>query len=350
MGWIIFSLIAVGVTIIGVLIGRAYYKSENNYDWSDKDEKKFNKRTVCYCLLSLFWLIFVIIPCFTIIKANHVGVVYSTINGVQEEVKTEGLKFKSPLEKVIQIETQNKQTQITVSGQTSDSAYADFIISIIYRIESPNAYRFYKATNGTEVSDSQFASLAKEALQSSTIKYDIYAILGNSLEEVRIDFTENLTKIALERYAITIVSTSFDDIDAGTRIEEIIKNKAEALQQIEIAQAEQEKAKVNAETEKINAEAKAAVAKIQAEAEAEVKKIAADAEAYKVNAEKSAVTDMIDALYEKYNASLSYKECAEIVLQTLFYETWNGEFPEVVTSDSLSSLIGSLISGTESKK
>lgn len=350
MGWIITAIVCMILTFIGIIIGRLVYAYNNMYSASEDTKKKYKKRTTGYCFLSLCWLVLLIFPCFTIVEANHVGVVYSTVNGIQDEVKTEGFKVKSPLDKIIHIETQNKQTQITVSGQTSDSAYADFVISIIYKVEAENASKFYKATNSTNISDSQFASLAKEALQSSTIKYDIYAILGNSLEEVRIDFTNNLTTIALERYAITIVSTSFDDIDAGTRIEEIIKNKAEALQQIEIAQAQQEEAKVNAETEKINAEAKAEVAKIQAEAEAEVKKIAADAEAYKVNAEKSAVTDMIDALYEKYQASLSYKECADIVLQTLFYETWNGEFPEVVTSDSLSTLIGSLISGTESKK
>ena len=83
--------------------------------------------------------------------------------------------------------------------------------------------------------------------------------------------------------------------------------------------------------------------KAEAEAEAEVKRIEADAEAYKVETEKTAVTDMIDALYEKYQSSLSYEQCAEIVLQTIFYEKWDGKLPEVLTSDSLSSLIGSLI-------
>ena len=69
----------------------------------------------------------------------------------------------------------------------------------------------------------------------------------------------------------------------------------------------------------------------KAEAEAEVKKIAADAEAYKVETEKTAVTDMIDKLYEKYNSNLTYDECAQIVLQTIFYEKWNGQLPSVMS-------------------
>ncbi len=280
---------------------------------------------------------------FTTIKANQVGIIYDDRYGVLEEVKYEGFQNKSIFEHITKISTTNKTSQITVSGQTSDSAYADFIITVVYKIEAVNAGKFYKVTSNKDINKDQLTSMVKEALQSSTIKYDIYSILGDKLESVRLDFTENLSEIMSTRYSITVVSTSFDDIDAGERIENIIKNKAEALQQIEIAEAEKQKAQVEKETELIKAETQAQAQKIQAEAEAEVKKIAADAEAYKVATEKTAVTDMIDSVYAKYNESLSYEQCAEIVLQTIFYEKWNGELPEVLTSDSLSSLIGSLI-------
>lgn len=280
---------------------------------------------------------------FTKINANEVGIIYHDKKGVLEEVKYEGFQSKSIFEHITKISTTNKTAQLTVSGQTSDSAYADFVITIVYKIEAQNAGKFYKVTSDDDIAEEQLISTAKEALQSSTIKYDIYSILGDKLELVRVDFTENLKNIMMERYSITVISTSFDDIDAGERIENIIKNKAEALQQIEIAEAEKQKANVEAETEKIKAEAAANVAKIQAEAEAEVIKISADAEAYKVETEKTAITDMIDKVYEKYETSLTYEQCAEIVLQTIFYENWDGKLPEVLTSDSLSSLIGSLI-------
>ena len=286
---------------------------------------------------------------FTKIKANEVGIIYHDKQGVLEEVKYEGFQTKSIFEHITKISTTNKTSQLTVAGQTSDSAYADFIITIVYRIDSKNAGKFYKVTSNKDIAAEQLSSTVKEALQSSTIKFDIYSILGDKLETVRIDFTENLSQILMDRYHITVVSTSFDDIDAGERIENIIKNKAEALQQIEIAEAEKQKANVEAETEKIKAETAANVAKIKAESEAEIIKIAADAEAYKVETEKTAITDMIDSVYEKYNNSLSYEECATIVLQTIFYERWDGKLPEVLTSDSLSSLIGSLINTNENK-
>lgn len=300
-----------------------------------------------WCLLTTplgaLFMLLLLFGKFTTVEANQVGIIYDDRYGVLEEVKYEGFQTKSIFEHITKIDTTNKTTQVTVSGQTSDSAYADFKITLIYKIESVNAGKFYKATSSKDIATEQLSSMVKEALQSSTIKYDIYSILGDKLEEVRLDFTTNLSQIMLERYSLTLVSASFDDVDGGERIENIIKSKAEALQQIEIAEAEKQKANVEKETELIKAETQAQTQKIKAEAEAEVKRIEADAEAYKVETEKTAVTDMIDSLYEKYQNSLSYEQCAEIVLQTIFYERWDGKLPEVLTSDSLSSLIGSLI-------
>lgn len=307
----------------------------------------FGKKGIFAFPLGALGLLLLLFGSFTKINANEVGIIYDDRHGVLEEVKYEGFQTKSIFEHITKISTTNKTTQITVSGQTNDSAYADFIITVVYKIEAINAGKFYKVTSSKDVAAEQLTSMVKEALQSSTIQYDIYSILGDKLEEVRVDFTSNLSQIMMDRYSVTVISTSFDDIDAGERIENIIKNKAEALQQIEIAEAEKQKAQVEKETELIKAETQAQSQKIQAEAEAEVKKIAADAEAYKVETEKTAVTDMIDKLYEKYNSNLTYDECAQIVLQTIFYEKWNGQLPEVLTSDNLSSLIGSLISKGE---
>ena len=304
---------------------------------------KINKKGYLFMPLGLLGMLVLLCGTFVKINANEVGIIYHDFEGLKENTYSEGFKTKSIFEHITTISTANKTAQISTAAQTSDSSYATFQITIIYKIEAVNAGKFYKSTSAIDISQAQLASIVKEALQSSTIQFDIYSILGEDLEKVREVFTTNFSKLMMERYSITVVSTSFDDIDAGERIEEIIKNKAEALQQIEIAEAEKQKANVDAETEKIKAETAAQVAKIKAENEAEIIKIAADAEAYKVETEKKAVTDMIDSLYEKYQTTLTYDQCAEIVLQTIFYEKWDGKLPEVLTSDSLSSLIGSLI-------
>lgn len=289
---------------------------------------------------SLAALALLIIPVFlffgsiTKVNANEVGIIFDDRKGVLEDVKYEGFQFKSIFEHITCISTANKTQILEVAGQANDSAYATFIITVIYQIEAKNAGLFYRRTSATDLSQNELNSNVKEALQSTTSKFDIYSILGDKLEEVRLDFVKNLKQIMLDRYHITLVSASFDDVDGGAKIENIIQNKAEALQEVEIAEAQKLKAEVEAQT-----------MKIRAEAEAEVARIKADASSYGVEVEKKVVLQLIEDTYEANKVNLTYEKCAEIVLNILFIQNWDGKLPEVLTSDSLSSLIGALISG-----
>ena len=57
--------------------------------------------------------------------------------------------------------------------------------------------------------------------------------------------------------------------------------------------------------------------------------------------------DMISNMQEASN--LTYEQSADLVLSIVFYDSWDGKLPNVLTSDSLSSLIGSLLSNSEVK-
>lgn len=332
MSVIIISIVLFVVALAAVLIGRAAYKAYLKSNFSNKNLKGYGAKTVGYAGLSLLAFLVILFGCFTKVSANEVGIIYHDQKGVLEEVKYEGFQMKSPFEHITTISTTNKTAQITVAGQTSDSAYADFKITIVYKIEAVNAGLFYKATSSTDIASEQLSSMAKEALQSSTIKYDIYGILGDKLEVVRLDFTENLKSIMYERYHITVISTSFDDIDAGTRIEEIIKNKAEALQQIEIAEAEKQKALVEKEKALIEAETKAEAARIAAEVEAEIKRIEAEGEADKTKIEKQAIADAIQ-VYVDTNG-LTPEQAAALYEYIIWVQKWDGEVPTVSGSDN----------------
>ncbi len=290
--------------------------------------KKKNKSNERWLLLALpfLWFAILLFGSFTKVNANEVGIIYDDRDGVQETVKYEGFQTKSIFEHITKIETINKTAALEVAGQTSDSAYATVIITIIYRIDAENAGKFFKRTSADDISYEQLNSIAKEALQSSTIKYDIYAILGVDLENVRLDFAENLAELLMERYYITLVSCSFDDVDAGERIENIIKNKAEALQQIEIAEAQKQQAEVDKQT-----------AIIKAEAEAEVIKIEAQAEADKIEVEKQASSDAIKVYTEELG--ITVEEAIKLYQSVLYYGTWNGELPNVITNDNVGVMV-----------
>lgn len=286
-------------------------------------------------IVSLAWLILLVFGSFTKVSANEVGIIYDDRYGVLEEVKYEGFQTKSIFEHITQISTTNKTAFISVYGQTQDSIYAEFQITLVYRIEAANAGRFFRVTGGTDISKEQLDSIVKETLQANAIKYDIYGILGESLEELRDDFATSLTNTLRNRYHITLVSASFDDIDAGSEIEEIIKNKAKAIQEIQIAEQERQRAIVEAETAEIRAEAEASVAIIRAQGNAEAQIILNSVTVNAItNMYAGQFTEGEDLATPEVYGYLSIQEIAEVIVKQLYYDTWDGTLPSVITDGS----------------
>lgn len=305
--------------------------------------KTYKNKKISYWLLTLSVLAFlVLVPeIFTIIPANSVGIIYDEVNGgIQEKTYGEGYHAKSVFEHITTISTANRSAKINTTGQTNDGQYATFELSIIYKIKTEDAGKFYKITNDSDISVGALNTIIKSSLQSSTIKYDIFALLSTELEKARTDFKETLAQNLYTHYFITLVDVAFDDIDGGKEVENILQATAKAEQEIEIAN----------KTAQSNL--------ISARNEAEIKELLADAEAYAIKAEGEAkgeassayvekIKGMIDALYENSNQNLTYEQCSDLVLSIVFYDTWDGVLPEVLTSDSLSSMIGSLITDKE---
>ena len=299
------------------------------------------KKVYKFIPLSVLWFGILIPSLFTSIPANSVGIIYNDIKGgIQEKTYGEGFHSKSVFEKITTISTANRSAIVNTTGQTNDGQYATFQLSIIYKINTSDAGKFYKIANNNDISDEALNTIIKSNLQSSTINYDIFELLSTQLEAARIDFKERLKISLYENYYITLVDVAFDEIDGGDEVEGILQASAKAQQEINIA--------------KLKAEADL----ISSNNEAEIKKIIADAEAYAIQAEGTAkgeasaayvqsIKDMIDALYNNSNNVLTYEQCSNLVLSIVFYDTWDGVLPEVLTNDNLSAMIGGLISGTD---
>lgn len=269
----------------------------------------------------------------TKVDANQVGIVYHPfLGGIQDEVLLEGFKTKNVFATVTKISTTNRTAFLGVAGQTKDSIYANFEITLVYRIESQNAGRFFKVTGNNDITQEQLNSITKEALQSATTNYDIYGILGEDLEIVRLDFTNKLANLLNTRYHITLVSTSFDDIDAGAEIERIIQDKAQAIQLIEIAEQERQRALVEAETLVIRANADAEVVLIKAEAQAEAQIVLNSVTINAINAMYNGqFQDGEDTATPEAYGYLTIQEITQTILKQLYYDTWDGVLPTVIT-------------------
>jgi len=311
---------------IGVFIALGFRPKNSKLEWKLRPIQ----------LLSLLSFVLLFFELFIQIDANEVGIIYDPFKGgIQSNVYSEGFQSKSIFQEITKISTTNRTSKVLVYGQTVDSIYAEFEITVIYKIESKNAGSFFKVTGNSDIREDQLVSIAKEALQSITTKYDIYAILGEKLEIVREEFTIKLTSMMKERYHITIVSASFDDIDAGKEIEASIKRKAEAVQQVEIAEQEKKKSLVEAETARIKAVVEAEVALIKAEAQA-------DAQIILNSVTVNAINKMYLGQFEEGEDTstpetygyLKIQEIVDIIFKQLYYDTWNGELPKVITDGS----------------
>jgi len=297
------------------------------------DSRRRNWRFQWRQIASLGAFLFLIFAIFTSISANEVGIVYDPFKGgIQNETLGEGFHVKSIFQKITKISTTNRTAEISIYGQTKDSIYAQFAITIVYKLESADAGVFYKATGTSDISDAQLNSVVKEALQSASIQYDVYAILGSGLEECRLEFVNSLSTLMESRYSLTVVSASFDDIDAGEQIESIIQQKAEAIQQVEIAEQERAKAEVEAQTAIIRAENAAEVALIAAEANAEAQIILNSVTVNAINTMYlSQFQEGEDTATPAVYGYLTIQEISSTILKQLYYDTWNGVLPTIVT-------------------
>lgn len=306
---------------------------------------RWKKNVFLSVLLTPCIFLFLLFGKFSKIEANQVGIIYDDRYGILEKTYSEGFRTKSIFEHITKISTSNRNASISTTGQTNDGQYANFEVSIIYRVDSADAGKFFKKTNSKDLNSEQLSSLVKNSLQASTIKYDIFELLSEGLETARSDFESNLKDSLMVNYHVTLVSATFDDVDAGANIELILQQKAEAEQKIEIARKTAEANLVTAENEVEVAKKKAEVEKTLAEAEAYAIKTKGEANAETATAYTTKIMEMIDTM--KANSLLSYKESADLVLSIVFYDTWDGKLPEVLTSDSLSSMIGGLITNDD---
>lgn len=289
--------------------------------------------------LSLVWLLIPAFASVTKINANEVGVVYNEVRGgVQEKTYGEGVHLKSIFETIIPISTVNRETKMETTGQTSDGQYVIFEISLIYKIQAKDAGLFYRATGAANISGEAMNTLVKQTLQKETIKYNIFDLLSEKLEVARAGFESELAVTVNTKYAITLIAVSFDDVDGGAEVEQILKDLAKAEQEIEIARKA-------AEAKLIAAEADAEAQKLLAEAAAYAIEIQGAASGQAASAYIESVVALIDTMYAELGGTMTYPEVADLILGVVFYNVWDGKLPEVLTSDDLSAMIGALITG-----
>lgn len=263
---------------IGMVIALGIIEKENGINTF-----KLNKRQ----LLAIIPLLVALgMNCITFVSANTVGVKYSAFNGTSKETLNEGLHFKTPFDKIYEIDTTVQERSVKdVMVQTNDAQFLTMNINVKYQVTTKDAFKVYKGYKTLDTLNKNIiANYAQQALSEVCTQYNIIDILGDKRNEV----IQKSSELLKEKYAnegVTFKSLTVKDMDAGDEIEKAIKDEAVAKKEVETAEQKKQKAQKEAETKLIEA---------QGEAEA--------------NADKSTqLTDQIlkEKIIEKWNGELS---------------------------------------------
>lgn len=310
-------------------------------------------------LFSVLALLLIIPTCFTTVDANEVGIVYDPFNGgIQDISLGEGIHTKTPFQQVNTISTKLREETYVVQAQTGkivkeldDGTYeetgggqwATYTVTIQYKVENVNAFKFYKNFGGDVIPQSTVEARIREALQGNSVNYDIFSILKGDLNAVRSETEIELYESLLE-LGVTIDAFIILDVDAGDVIETVVESEATAAKQKEIAIKEQEAELIRKETDKLSATIEAETILIDATANAEAQQILNSVTANAIytmyegqfldesgNIDDSAKDDFEINGVGEY---LTISDISEIIIKQLYYDTWDGVLPTVVTDDS----------------
>ena len=230
-----------------------------------------------------------------------------------------GFHFKSPFQKIILMDNREQKTSFSTQAFSSDIQQVDITGSINYAINKSTAMTLFKEV-GTNYFDKLINPRMMENTKAVFSKYTAENLVS-AREELSIQIRDTLSK-EMERYGITIISVSIENVDFTDAFTDAVEAKQVAAQKKLQAEIEQEQKTMETQQQ-------AERQKIEAEAEAEVKKIAADAEAYSITTKAEAEAQ-------------ANKQIAESLTNELIEFTqvnqWNGELPLYVSGDAADTL------------
>lgn len=343
-------------------------------------------------------LLVIVFGMFTTVQANEVGIVYNIFGGLQEETLGEGLHVKAPWVQVYKISTKLREESFEMSAQTGiifnsggdatgGGQWVTYQVTLQYRVSTVDATKFYRTFGSNVVDIDVIEGLIKQSLQTNSVKYDVFSILKGQLVNVMNDTQDQLTN-SMSSLGITVQAFIVRDVDAGAQIETVIVNEATAAKQIDIAEKEQAAAVIREETIRLQAEIEAKTVVIQATANAQAQQLlnsvtvnainsmyegqfgvittvlvsddpattSIDEHAVSVaqiNAEQAEIdqrkadfealilADLLDnGAVDGTYGYLTIQEITDVVLRQLYYDTWDGILPQVVSgNDSLSIIL-----------
>ena len=256
--------------------------------------------------------------CTVQVPTGYTGIV-TTFGKVEEYTLEAGFHFKSPFQKIILMDNREQKTAFRTEAFSSDIQQVDIDGSINYAINKPTAMTLFK-----EVGTDYFNKLVyPRMLENTKAVFSKYTAenLVSAREQLSVQIRANLS-VEMERYGITVISISIENIDFTDAFTDAVEAKQVAAQRKLQAEIEQEQktmeAQQAAQRQTIEAEAKAKVLRIDADAAAYSTRVKAEAEA-------------------EANRKIAESLTPEFIQFTQIQQ-WTGELPEYVSGSAAEAL------------
>jgi regulator of protease activity HflC (stomatin/prohibitin superfamily) len=265
-----------------------------------------NKAGAVGCIIATLIIAAILfgISCMANVPTGHTGVL-TTFGKVEDRTLDAGMNFKAPWQNVVKMDNRVQKQSTDLICFSSDIQEVTMKYTVNYQISSANAMTIYK-TIGTDYYNNIIVPNITESVKTEVAKYSAEALVSDRSALSRA-IQENLTT-RLAAYNIIVVSASIEDMDFTVAFTDAVE------------------AKQVAEQNKLKAQTEAEQKVIEAEAAANVRKTQADAEAYEIRVKAEAEAGANKLLAESITQALiDYK----------YYETWNGELPEVMGVDTI---------------
>jgi regulator of protease activity HflC (stomatin/prohibitin superfamily) len=260
--------------------------------------------TVAGVVTAIIVAILIGLSCMANVPTGHTGVL-TTFGKVEDRTLDAGMNFKAPWQSVVKMDNRVQKQSTDLICFSSDIQEVTMKYTVNYQISSKDAMTIYK-TIGTDYYNNIIVPNITESVKTEVAKYSAEALVSDRSSLSRA-IQDNLTT-RLTAYNIIIVSASIEDMDFTDAFTDAVE------------------AKQVAEQNKLKAQTEAEQKVIEAQAAADVKKTQADAEAYEIQVKAKAEAE-------------ANKELAASITQQLidykYYETWNGELPDVVGADTI---------------
>ena len=245
-------------------------------------------------LIVLLILVIAVLSSFIrIIPEGNVGIV-TRLGAARDEYINPGPYFKTPLDSVTNMSTQEELYTTELAAFSSDIQQVGVSTSVRYALNKEDAVRVYK-TIGRNYEEKIIPQAIQESVKNVLGHYNAEKLV-DMRAQVSAEIMEDLSN-TLKTSGLTVTEFSILNMDFSDAFEAAIEAKQVATQEKLKAQTQQEQqtiiAKAEAERATLAAQAEASKILIAAQAESDAKKLAADAEAYRLQQESAYITDEI---------------------------------------------------------